>query len=199
MSVYYSDQVPQGDREKYNFLVIGLPSQSQIVSEMNSSLPVPFLSGDNLPAINSSQVTYRVSPDSPLGYLEMFPSPWNSNDIILAALGNTPRGLSWATSALIDPTLRSNLAGNFDVINNRQVLTEDTRVSSIIPATSVPTLQPGVIALQPNAGVSATSPARPRWLLPLIVVAVFLIVLILVAVVVGSQLRNRVRKPRKDD
>jgi len=199
LSVYYSDQIPQADRAKYNLLVIGLPSQSQIVSEMNSSLPIPFSNGNNLSAINSSQVTYRISADSPLGYIEMMPSPWNPNNIILAALGNTPQGLSWATSALVDPTLRANLAGNFDVINNRQILTSDTRVSSIIPATSVPALQPSIIALPPKAGVSSTLPSRPGWILPLIFVAVFLIVVILVATVIGSQLRNRTRKPHKND
>ena len=47
LSVYYSDQISQTDRTKYNLLVIGLPNQSQIVSEMNSSLPVPFSNGNN--------------------------------------------------------------------------------------------------------------------------------------------------------
>ena len=125
------------------------------------------------------------------------PSPWNPNNIVLAALGNTPQGVSWATTALFDPTLRSNLAGNFAVINNRQILTSNARVHSIISATSIPTFQPGVVALPPNAGVSSTSPSRPGWILPLIVAAVFLIVVILVAVVIGSQLRNRVKKSRK--
>ena len=153
-----------------------------------------------LPAINSSQVTYRISADSPLGYIEMMPSPWNPNDIVLAALGNTPQGLSWATSALVDPTLRSNLAGNFDVINNRQILTSDTRVSPIVSVTSAPTLQPGVIAaLPPNAGVTSTSSSHPDWILPVIFIGAFLIVVILAAVVIGSRLRHRVRKPNKND
>ncbi len=199
LSVYYGDQIPETDRAKYNLLVIGLPSQSQIISEMNSSLPVPFSSGDNLSTINSSQVVYRISPDSPLGYLEIMPSPWNPNNIVLAALGNTPKGVSWATSALIDPTLRSSLAGNFDVINNRQILTIDTRISSVTSATSVPTLLPGVQALAPGTGVPTASPSRPSWILPLIVVLVVLIILILIFVVVGSRLRDRMHRPHKND
>lgn len=198
LSVYYSDQISQADRGKYNLLVIGLPSQSQIVNEMNSSLPVPFSSGDNLSTINGSQVAYRVSPDSPLGYIELMPSPWNPNNVVLAALGNTPKGVNWATSALIDPTLRNNLAGNFDVINNRQILTNDTRVSLIISATGVPTLQPGVQALLPSGGASTTPSSRPGWILPSIAAIVFLIVVIVVVAVIGNRLHNRVRKPHKN-
>ena len=200
LSVDYSDQVSNADRAKYNLLVIGLPSQSQIVSQMNSSLPVPFSSGDNLPAIKSSQVTYSISPDSPLGYIEMMPSPWNPNNIVLAVLGNSQMGLGWATTAMIDPTLRSNLAGNFDVINDRQILTTNTRVSSVLPVASVPTLQAGVQLSLPSEAASSNSASRPDWILPLIGALVFLIVVILIIFVIRrSQSRNRMRKTGKDD
>ncbi len=199
-SVDYSDQVPNADRAKYNLLVIGLPSQSHIVSQMNSSLPVPFSSGDNLPAINSSQVTYSISPDSPLGYIEMMPSPWNPNNIVLAVLGNSRMGLNWATAALIDPTLRSTLAGNFDVINDRQILTTNTRVSSVLPGVSVPTLQPAVQLPLASGGSPSASAERPSWILPLIATVVVLIVVILIVFLIGRrQSRNRMGKPRKDD
>ncbi len=201
LSVDYSDQVSNADRAKYNLLVIGLPSQSPIVSQMNSSLPIPFSSGDNLSAIHSSQVTYSISPDSPLGYVEMMPSPWNPNNIVLAVLGNSRMGLSWAIAALIDPTLRSNLAGNFDAINDRQILTTNTHVSSVLPGISVPTLQPAGQPPLPTGGASTTTSAsRPGWILPLIAAVVFLIVVILIIFAIGrSQSRNRMGKPRKDD
>jgi cellulose synthase operon protein B len=201
LSVYYSDQVSDADRQQNNLLVIGVPSQSPIIKEMNSSLPVPFSNGDSLPTINSSRVTYSVSSASPLGYIEMMPSPWNPANIVLAVLGNQAQGVSWATSALIDPTLRSNLAGNFDVINNRQILTSDTRVSSIISATSIPPMQSGVQALPPSTGTTAaSSSSRPAWILPSIAATVFLIVVILVFVVIGGWLRSRrMRRTPKND
>jgi len=202
MSVFYSDQVSAANRANYNFLVIGLPSQLPMLDQMNASLPVPFTNGNNLSTVNNLQVTYRVSPNSPLGYIELMTSPWNPNHVVLTALGNTPQGLGWATTALIDPTLRSTLAGNFDVVNNRQILTIDTRQSPIITATNIPTLQPGVIAALPSTnGGSPTSktPSRPGWILPLIIIAVILIIVILVIVVVQNQMHKRLRKPHKEN
>ena len=197
LSVYYNDQIPAADKAKYNLFVIGLPSQSPLLKEMNSSLPVPFSSGDNLSPVNSSQVAYHISPDSPLGYIEMMPSPWNPNLIVLAALGNTANGVNWATTALIDPSLRNNLAGNFDIIHDRQILTNDTRVSPINSAATVPTLQAGVVALAPSSGSSTIPSSHPAWIPLAIIVAFALIVVILAAVAIRNQWRIRMRKLRK--
>jgi hypothetical protein len=198
LSVFYSDQMTAADKAKYNLLVIGLPSQSPIVKEMNSALPVPFSGGDNLSPVNSSQVAYHISPDSPLGYIEMMPSPWNPTHIVLAALGNTTSGLSWATNALIDPSLRNNLAGNFDVIHDRQILTNDTRVSTVVSAATIPTLQAGVVALAPSTGASTTPAARPGWIPLVVILAIALMVVILAGVAIRNQWRSRIQRLRKN-
>lgn len=92
------------------------------------------------------------------------------------------------------------MAGNFDVINDRQILTTNTRVSSVLPGVSVPTLQPAVQLPLASGGSPVASAERPSWILPLIATVVVLIVVILIIFLIGRrQSRNRMEKPRKDD
>ena len=148
LNVYYGDDLPEAERSKYNLLIIGRPSQMPVMGEINKTLPIPFLDGSDVLADGNFQVTYRIPPDSPMGYMEIMPSPWNSDNVILAILGNTAQGLSWATSSLIDPDLRNRLAGNFAVINDKQIITTDTRLSPTI--NSEPTQAAEIVVVPPN-------------------------------------------------
>lgn len=194
LSVFYGDQVPAAERTTHNLIVIGQPNQMPIVNELNNSLPVPFSDGSNVPAAGNFQVTYRISPDSPMGYIEMMTSPWNTKNIVLAVLGNTAQGVSWATSALIDSRLRPQLAGNFDVINDTQIVTTDTRLSSVVAnaTPNAPTQAPSVIAVSPAVQPS-TSAARPGWILPALVVLVVLIVVVVAVASFGRWSRRRIK------
>jgi hypothetical protein len=119
LSVFYGDAMSEADRSKYHLLVIGRPSQMPIVGEINNDLPAPFLNGSDVVSENGNfSVTYRIPRDSPMGYIETMLSPWNSENIVLALLGNTTQGVDWAATALTDPTLRWQLGGNFAVVNN---------------------------------------------------------------------------------
>ncbi len=193
LKVFYGDDLPEAERSKYNLLVIGQPSQMPALGELNKSLPIPFVEGTDILAEGNFQVTYRIPTDSPIGYMETMPSPWNTENIVFAVLGNTAQGLSWATSALINPELRSQLAGNFALITDQQIITTDTRLSPTI--NTAPTAVAEVAVVAPNEEVASSSPAgqQATWVFPMFILSIILIVLISIIAAVGRWSRHRTR------
>lgn len=195
LSVFYADEISEAEREQYNLLVVGSPSQLSIMDEMNSFLPAPFADGsDNAAMEDSFQVTYRIPSDSPLGYVQMMSSPWNTYNVVLAVLGNQTQGVSWAASSLIDPKLRSRLAGNFAVVNASQIMTSDTRLSPTLA--SVSTQVPGVEVVLPVGGnddMASLDQSLAIWVLPTLIASIALIVLILAVVAFRKWMRIRTR------
>jgi len=112
---------------------------------------------------------------------------------LLAVLGNTEQGLSWATSALINPDLRSLLAGNFAAINDQQIITTDTRLSPVIDSNPTPVAE---VAILPAANADTTSQPKNQqntWVFPVFILSIILILLISVFAAIGSWLRHRTR------
>jgi hypothetical protein len=181
-------------------LVIGRPSQMPIVREMNNNLPAPFLDDSDMAGEGNFQVTYRIPSDSPMGYIETMQSPWNSNNVVLAILGNTTEGVNWAAKALIDPVLRSRLGGNFAVVNNSQILTTNT-LYSVASTGQISVTQPPSVEDAP-LGVPSTQTqvpdARPVWVLPTMALSVGLIVLTIVIVIVRHRSLNSARRNDRD-
>ena len=188
-SVFYGDEMKDADRAKFNLVLIGRSSQLPIVADMNSSLPAPFDKASDVAIETGMQVTYNIPPSAPAGYLELFPSPWNPANLVLAAMGNSSQGVTWAASALVDPLLRGRLAGNFATISGTQVITADTRHSPyadiIAPVPANPDGTASKLDLTPPAA------NQPGWILPAIYLASALILLVLVAALIGAWLRSR--------
>ena len=190
---FYGDELPATERSNYNLLVVGRPSQIPFVSEVNDYLPAPFTIGnDNASEGDNFQVTYQIPPDSPLGYLEIIQSPWNPNNIILAVLGNTSQGVNWAGTALLD-TMRWQLAGNFAVIDDQQVLTADT-VSSYVTVDNNSTSASNIVVAPTNVTLELNPPIQQDWIFPALVITIILIVLVLAFVIIRSRSRNRTRR-----
>ncbi len=191
LNVFYGDEVPEDALPEYNLLIIGRPSQLPIMTALNESLPAPFEAGSEVAREASMQVTYRIPNDSPVGYVQMLPSPWNNQNLVMVAVGNTAESVQWAASALVNASLRSQLAGNFAVINNEQIITGDTRVS-MPRIEAVATNAPNVMAVvQPQMNLNVPPQARPTWILPAIVVAAALSGLVLILAVLGAFARQR--------
>jgi len=193
-SVYYGDDMPVAERAKYHLIVVGRPSQIPLVGEMNDNLPVPFLAGSDIVSDSASfQVTYQIPPDAPIGYIQTMLSPWNPNHVVLAILGNTAEGVGWAASALIEATLRYRLGGNFAVVNDRQIITINTRFAA---AATTGNINATPVSNVPISLLNTASPpptARPGWILPLLALLVGLILVILTAIT----FRNRTRRQPK--
>jgi hypothetical protein len=199
-SVFYGDAMPVEERSKYHLLVIGRPSQMPIVNDMNDDLPAPFLNGLDIASENGSfQVTYRIPPDSPMGYVETMLSPWNSENVVLAILGNTTQGVNWAAGALVDSTLRSQLAGRFAAVNNKQIISSNTRYLESGSDEFQPTEVPNIITTPVTGTATGPSVSRPAWILPVLLVSIGLIASIVVMVIIRNQSRISTRKQHKEE
>ena len=193
LKAFYADEVSDTDKANYNLVVVGQPSKLPLMAELNGSLPAPFPDGGDVASQDNLQVTYRVPASSPAGYLEMVPSPWNPDKIVMMILGNSTVGIRWAGSTLVDATLRSRLAGNFAVIDGTQILTGDTR---LLTADTGVAATPVVSNAEPQSepeSVNPPAPARPSWILPTLIISIAAVVLILIWLVVGDR---RSRRPR---
>ncbi|MFM8322169.1 MAG: cellulose biosynthesis cyclic di-GMP-binding regulatory protein BcsB [Chloroflexota bacterium] len=196
LAVFYGDQVDQAVLQRYHLLVVGQPSQMPLVDALNESLPAPFEGESDIASEQNLQVRFRIPPDSPIGYVQMLASPWNQDHVVVAALGNQAQGVIWAASALVEPNLRSKLAGNFAVINDQQVITTDTRLTLLTPGSAVVSGSGGD-APAPSAQAVDLSPApeyRPAWIMPAMLVSAALIVLILLVAIIGGLARSRGRR-----
>lgn len=188
-NAFFGNAMPEQERSKYNLIIIGQPKQLAIISELHDSMPVPFAADTNTSQNEKFQVTYIIPSDSPMGYVEMFASPWNQDNVVLAVLGNSPNGLRWASTSMIDPALRSRLAGNFAVINGTQVLTSDTQIN--------PTVQTGtgeqasVISPTPAPDENTALMGRPAWLYPVFGILFFFILAIIVFKVWSGSRRRK--------
>ena len=194
LSMFYANAVPQAERSKYNFLVIGRPSELSILDELNKTLPVPFAEKSDLPATTNFQVTYRISPEAPLGYVQIMPSLWNSNRVVLAVLGNSTQGIDWATKALTDSILKWRMGGNFALVNNHQIITTDTKLLPVGVA-SLATQSPQEVIILPalNTPMPAQIPAaaKPLWVLPALGITLALTLLVLAIAFITNRASNR--------
>lgn len=187
LNAFYADDLPAPERPKYNLLMIGRASQLPILNEIDAMLPAPFASNSDIAVEPETQVTFRIPPNTPLGYVELLPSPWNENRVMIAALGGGEQGEIWAASHLIEP-LSFALKGNFAAINDTNVMTVDTRIASMAPlaSTEVPATS-GIAAVQavpPALNPDTPAPVyRSGWILPALLVTILLILAtILIAV-----------------
>jgi cellulose synthase operon protein B len=201
LSAFYGDEIPVAERSKYHLLIIGRPSKIPLVAEINEDLPAPFLNGKDIVSDSGSfQVTYRIAPDSPMGYIQTMLSPWNSENIVLAVLGNTEQGVTWASTALVDSTLRSQLGGNFAVVNDKQIISSDTRYvvassGEIQLAAETPIVNSAVLST-PMVDVPAT---RNGWILPALIVSIGLIVIVVFVVTIQHRSRINARRTNTEE
>ena len=165
----------------YNLVAFGKSSTLPFLSQINEDLPAPFPAGSDEAVQPSMTVNYSLLPDTSVGYLQLLPSPWNSEKVVLAVLGNTQDGIPMAGVTLTRDELTSELAGNFAIIYGDQVLTTDTRLGiskeGLISGLSVAvTVTPSSVAVPPTQVQSQAVEKRPGWILPLIVFITLLIV-----------------------
>lgn len=197
LAVFYDGQIPEVGMENYNMIVIGQPSQMSILDKINNYLPAPFLDESDIAQESNLQVIYRIPADSPLGYVEIAPSPWKAENVVLALLGNTAQGVEWATSALSDEEMRGQLSGNFAVVNDQQLITSDTRLLPAeveTPVASEPFAPPVAPAVPPILDLEAQPSTHPNWMLPALIVTIILFILILALVLFGNRLQNLTRR-----
>ena len=185
LSAFYADEFSEEARANYNAILIGKPSQMPIVDELEELLPVPFEAGSDTAREGNLRVIFNISEDAPSGYVELLASPWNQENVILAVLGNSTQGEIWATTAINDPTLRSELSGNFVIVNNRQIMASDTRVFPISEGSTGEGGAPEISVLTTQVAEEGIDfqPEDQGWIPIAIIIGVALIALIIIFLV----------------
>ncbi|MFL5802005.1 MAG: hypothetical protein ACJ8CR_09735, partial [Roseiflexaceae bacterium] len=166
LAVAYANAVPEQLRKERDLLLIGRPGALALMSELGSALPAPFAPGSGLASEPDATVAYRTTHDASLGYLELLPAPWSAERSVLAVLGSTGQGLTWAGAALTTPKLRGALTGNLAVIRGDQIDSRDTRPKATV-----------ALATQPAATAQPEEVKRPNIFLLLAAGVVALIML----------------------
>ncbi len=187
LSVFFGDELPVDARGKYHFLLIGRPSQLPVINELRPYLPVSFNENDEA-LENSLRVRYNIPLDHPLGYIEFFPSPWNPENVVIALLGNSQQGVSLATLAMTDDVLRSQVSGNFVVVNDNQIIASDTR---LFPVSGAPTSDQQLVVI-PTMGPTSEMSEKPHvdWI-PSVIWTIIGLIVVILAIVVIKPLRQR--------
>jgi hypothetical protein len=176
----FADNVPTNVRESYHLLVIGRPSTLPVLVELGDVLPAPFDAGSDVPRSVDTPVVYRVPPDASVAYLQMVAAPWNSERVVVAALGSDDAGIEQATIMLIDPRQRARLIGTLAIVdpqqrvtlgNGRAVLTgpAPTPVATVTPVAVQPT-QPTPQTVQPTPAPSRNASSNNSWLVPVVII-----------------------------
>jgi hypothetical protein len=196
LSAFYGDEFPEDKRQNYHVILIGRPSHLPVVDELNQLLPVPFEAGSDKAVEGNLRVNFNIPEDAPLGYVEFLSSPWNSENVIIAILGNSTQGEVWAASALTDSASRSQTSGNLLIVNGLQVLASDTRIFPIsgTPSSVEETPDVSIIATPKQDPQSMPLSQRQDWIPLAMMISIGLIVLVIGIVVIRLYLQKRTHR-----
>jgi len=198
--VYFADNVPQEVLDEKDLIFVGKASDFPLMDSLNESLPAPFEAGSNTPTEPGMSVNFNVFEDVPVGYIQLFESPWNSERVVLMVMGNTDSGILQAKNAMSNNLLVNDLTGNFATVHDAQVISSDTRfVSSSVatgPIDSDRTSDSDNVMAGDDDSSSSGEDAdqqtatdedlvtRPEWLQPTIIGVTVLTVLVMIFVIV---------------
>ncbi len=191
LAVAFGNEVPTEIRSERSLVVIGKASTLPFLSELNEKLPAPFDFETNTASERQMQIVYRIPLDVSVGYLELLPSPYNSEMAILVVSGNTDDGLSMAGDVLLNGELRGQLAGIFAVTNGTQVATSDLSSAFSVVGAVVPEAESIPVTLPAEPTEATKRLERPPWLMPTLIASGALTVLVLFYVVAAAIARRR--------
>jgi hypothetical protein len=193
LKVVFDGDVPNDIRMNNDLIVVDLPQDSKLITELDKSLPAPFEAGTNVATLKNQQIVYRFSPEINLGYLELLPAPWNASRSILVVTGNTEAGVRLGGTALFDTTLRSRLRGNLALIKSDQIVVADTRtglgLGEVTSESTNQAIEPEStpLPLPSTSSFTPFSPKRPAWILIVVGVLVALIAIVLIIAALSSR------------
>lgn len=200
-AVLWAEALVQNMPADSNLIVIGQPSQMPFLADLVNILPAALdAQGELTPAVKAG-ITFQVSPQADLGYLELgqlAAGETGQGKVLLAILGSSEQGVRLAASALTDEVLLRKLAtGNFALLQGRNVM-----VQYLLPAAggTVPeaggqpvgsgTPLPAVTAVSESMPVSFGQPEG--WIMPVMGIS-FVLIILLLAYRLNTGLRKRRR------
>jgi hypothetical protein len=121
-------EIPSGvDVSQYHFIVFGRPSTNPLLRMLNDNLPQPFSSDSDQLAQIAEEIESPISLESNLGVLQIFPSIWSNNHLILVITGTDSIGQSNAISILVEQAAgKSQLEGDVVLVQDGSVLAQSS-------------------------------------------------------------------------
>jgi len=184
LNVIFGEDVQQESLNNQSLIIVGKASTLPVLNEINEMLPAPFDFTTDTASEDSLQISYRIPPDTSLGYLELVTSPFDNDRVLLVISGNTDDGIQFAGNALTLSEFRSSLSGQFAVTNGIQIAT--TRVNT--PRGLGSSFDSIVVTVAPDSERVVNTPfptvvqqerEKPVWLLPIFILSGILVVLLL--------------------
>lgn len=191
-SVAFDGQIKE-ELQANNFILVGQPKDLTLLSGIKDGMPAHFEDGSNVAVLDTQQVIYRVAADKDLGYLQLFPSPWNDQGAILGMFGTSPAGLGFAVNAIVDPVSRDQLSGNFATLDGGSPVIIDTRTGlGLGRLNSSPNLTVDVVeTITPSQSVPDTQTTVIRSRQMIITAMIGVIVLMFIVIIVALRSRRR--------
>lgn len=183
LSAFYADEIPEEARLNNHLMIIGRASQLPVINDLKESMPAHFESDSDMAVEDDSLITFSIPEGTDLGYLELFTSPWSSARSVMTVMGSTPLGLTWAGNALLNRDLKSEIQGDYVVVQANQIYSIDTKESGLgtqnLSATAVPGTPPTLI---PDNVPITTHAYQRDWVKIAILVTSVLTILLLLGI-----------------
>jgi hypothetical protein len=101
-----------------NLILVGLPADNSVIMRVNSLLPQPF-TPDGMALQEGYGVLLPTADDTAsLGLVQIIPSPWKDDGVLMLLTGNDAQGLGWTWDMVLDPAVRDQFAGNLMIVGS---------------------------------------------------------------------------------
>ena len=185
--VVYAEDVPEKVHQNYDLMVIGQPANLPILATLDASLPVGF--EDNEMIMTDLPFVFRRPADTPLGYLQIFPSGSNNNHHALLISGNSEAGMQLAANALTTSGLHDQMNGNIAIVDGEQITVAYKQ--QIVPTATTEASDEAAddtfTTIPPEKPISD---GRPGWLLPLLIISILAIIAVAAGVIITARRRQ---------
>ncbi len=115
------------DLSPYKIIAIGKPTRNPLLRSVNDNLPQPFVSGSDTIEQKIDNVVYRLPDGLDLGFLELIPSPWNADSVLVVITGTSDAGLQSAASFIMNSGRIWEMKGNLAMLRDETLFATDTR------------------------------------------------------------------------
>jgi hypothetical protein len=114
--VLTAGQFTQAKGNDENYFLIGLPLENAAIQNINEYLPQPFKTGSNQLQEGYGVFLPNAASDASLGLVQITPSPWKRDGIILVLSGTSSKGLDWAWNSILKRDVRTRFSGNIMIV-----------------------------------------------------------------------------------
>jgi hypothetical protein len=130
IATYYADAVPDDILKTNDLILVGRPSTISVMNQFAEVMPAPFENDRDIAQEKNPQYSFLMTDTVPVGYLEVFSSPWDANRAVLTVAGNMNQGLDAAATTLLNPSVKGQLVGNFIVALDNKIIVQKINVAS---------------------------------------------------------------------